>query len=349
MRTLEFHTPSLALVKMPTCSVWWVWPIPTPITHINTSTVISHSNGWDNYETFNRNVMLQVDKDQVIQLQYKAMGPLGLSAWGGFSVSGYMDPLVAFSVARSTSMTSLGLVTYDTEIVNTGQFNMDTSTFTTPVDGIYYFPISAGILTSGVVSVFLRVNNNKVYNLFFSSSSSSGPETIAGTTLLELDQGDEAILHLREGVIYSSPAELDISMSCFLYSPKMVSPAAWLVSKATYMYDITRLYQRMIFDQTHITRLVEFINETIVEIPITGVYYLHLSIAVPDGDQDVNLALHVNNQLRDGPKILSYSDNRHGFRIAGSSIKLPLISGDRLTFKPVVSSIHILENSYRAT
>ena len=92
--------------------------------------------------------MLEVNKGQVIQLQYKGDPVTSQgSAWGGFSVSGYMDPLVAFSVARSTSMRSQGLVTYDTEIVNTGQFNMDTSTFTAPVDGIYYFSISAGLVT----------------------------------------------------------------------------------------------------------------------------------------------------------------------------------------------------------
>ena len=250
-------------------------------------------------------------------------------------------------MARSTSMMSLGLVTYDTEIVNTGQFNMHTSTFTAPVDGIYYFSISAGIFTSGVVSVFLRVNNNKVYNLFFSSSTNRGVETIAGTTLLDLDQGDEVSLHVTEGEIYSSPAELDISMSCFLYSPKMVSPVAWLVSKTT--TDMTELKQPMIFDQTHITRQVEFINKTTVEIPFTGIYYLYLSVAVPDGNQNVRLELFVDNVLKYYLRTHSYSDNRGGFRIAGRSTIITLVGGNKLTIRPFDGSIDNLESIYRAT
>ena len=281
------------------------------MTGVNPSMGITHSTIWDNFETHNRNVMLEVDKDQVIQLQFKGSPGAGVgSSWGGFSVSGFMDPLVAFSVARSTSMTSQGLVTYDTEIVNTGQFNLDTSTFTAPVDGIYYFSISAGVDTSGVVSVFLRVNNKNVYNLFFSSSTISGPETIAGTTLLELGKGDEVSLHVTEGEIYSSPAELDISMSCFMYSPKMVSPVAWLVSKTT--PDMTEHNQSMIFDQVHIIKRVAFINKTTVEIPFTGVYYLHLSVAVPDGDQNVRLELFVDNVVKYYHGTYSYSDIRGG-------------------------------------
>ena len=323
-------------------------PFHLTLTGVNTSMGITHSNSWDDFETFHRNVMLGIDKKQVVQLKVKGAPAFGGgSSWGGFSVSGYMDPLVAFSVARTTSMTSPGLVRYDTEIVNTGQFNMGTSTFTSPAGGIYYFSLTVGLFTSGTVSLFLRVNNINMYNLFHNSSTSRGVETMSGTTLLELLVDDQVSLHLMEGPIYSTSEEVDISMSGFLYSPKTVSPVAWLVSKTN--SDITVLNHSMRYDQAHILKDVKFTNTDTVEIPFTGVYYIHLSVAVPAGKEDVKLRLNYNNQTKNRLIVFSYSDSRQGSRIVGGSVILPLVGGAKLTIKPITSNIDTFESIYRAT
>ena len=55
------------------------------MTGVNPSMGITHSTGWDHWETLSRNVMLYVDKGQVIQLQYKGYAAYGVgSSWGRF-------------------------------------------------------------------------------------------------------------------------------------------------------------------------------------------------------------------------------------------------------------------------
>ena len=102
---------------------------PMGLTHTSTA--------WKSMAIISRNIMSMTDKRQNITVMYIGVIVRDLrNSWGGFSVSGSMDPLVAFSVARYTSMTSQGLVSYDLEIINTGQFSMESSTFVVPLEGI---------------------------------------------------------------------------------------------------------------------------------------------------------------------------------------------------------------------
>ena len=88
--------------------------------------------------------------------------------------------------------------------MNTGQFNLTSSTFVAPMDGIYY--------------------------IFHRSSIHKGVETISGTTLLDLQAGDLVRLHLTGGQIHSSVQQHEMSFVGFLYSPKFVAGAAWVIS-----------------------------------------------------------------------------------------------------------------------
>ena len=120
--------------------------------------------------TSSRNIISMLGEGQQVSIVYiSGVTAPNQNAWGGFSVSGYMDPIVAFNVARSTNMTSLGLVRYDIEIVNTGQFNMY-CTFVAPLDGIYYFSVSTGLQEHIIVELMLKVNGIDEYIIFHRSS-----------------------------------------------------------------------------------------------------------------------------------------------------------------------------------
>ena len=114
--------------------------------------------------TSSRNIISMLGEGQQVSIVYiSGVTAPNHNAWGGFSVSGYMDPVVAFNVARSTSMTSLGLITYDTEIVNTGQFNLTSSRFVAPLDGMYNFSVSTGLQPHIIVKLMMKVNGIDMY------------------------------------------------------------------------------------------------------------------------------------------------------------------------------------------
>ena len=229
-------------------------------------------------ETTSRNIISMVLEEQKLSIQYKGRPTCCCGNWwAGFSVSGYMDPLVTFSVARSTSMTSLGLVNYDTEIVNIGQFNMNTSTFVAHLKGIYYFSISVGLFARNTSELMLRVNEKDVYVLFHKSNSHSGIKTISGTTLLDLQTGDLVSLHLTKGRIFSSPEQHELSFMCFLYSPKHGNSVAWMVSKT----DNNTNVKPVMYDQVHIERGVQYHSFNRINVLVSGIYYIYYSFIVP--------------------------------------------------------------------
>ena len=229
-------------------------------------------------ETSSRQVMSALGKGQTLNIQYKG-DPNCCSSnwWGGFSVSGYMDPLVSFSVASSTSMTSRGLVTFDTEIVNTGQFNTNTSSFVTPLNGIYYFSISAGLFARTTVELILKVNGNDVYVLFHKSNTHIGIKTISGSTLLDLQAGDLVTLHLTQGQMYSSPEQHEVSFMCFLYSPKQGTSVEWMVSKTDNNSDVRPVR----YNKVHIKKGVKYQGFNGIEVLVSGIYYIYYSFIVP--------------------------------------------------------------------
>ena len=247
-----------------------IFGLETPLGLTHTST------RWE-CQTISRNMMSVLETGQKVHIQY-----IGMPAcchgnlWGGFSVSGYMEPVVAFSVARNMSLTSLGLVRYSTVIVNTGQFKMDNSTFVTHMDGIYYFSISAGLFAHTIAELKLKVNGVDMLTLFHMKTTHNGIKTISSTTLLELQTGDEVTVHLTMGQIYSSVEQHEVSFLGFLYSLKVSNNVAWLVSSIN---GTPKRTKRIFYDTAHIINGTEFHNSEIT-IPVSGMYYIYSSLIV---------------------------------------------------------------------
>ena len=280
--------------------------------------------------TTHRNIMSVVDIGQNFTIKYKGE-PRCCNGnwWAGFSVSGYMDPLVAFSVARSTSMTSLGLIRYDTEIVYTGQFNMGISTFVTPLNGIYYFSISAGLFPANTAELMLRVNGKDMYVLFHNSSAHDGIRTISGSTLLDLQIGDLVTLHLTKGQIYSSPEQHEVSFMCFLYSPKHGNSATWMVSKT----DNNSYIRPISYNKVHFVKGVQYhITNTIIA-SVSGIYYIYNSVMVApiSGSVAMKTYLYINYKCICNYQVYYSSVEMNGLVTFSASFLYKLNAGDKLT------------------
>ena len=293
--------------------------IPLGLTHTSTR--------WKS-QTLSRNVISVLDKGQSVNIQYIGMPECCLgNLWGGFSVSGYMDPLVAFSVARSTSMTSLGVITYDTVIVNTGQFKVDNSTFVAHMDGIYYFSISAGLFAHTIAELMLKVNGVDIHVLYRRSTTHNGTTTISSTTLLDLQTGDNVTLHLTNGSIYSSVNQHEVSLMCFLYSLNDTNSVAWLVSKSSDTRNTPILY-----DTAHIMNGVEFRNSEIT-IAVSGLYYIYYSLIVRScgyNERYRDVSLKVG--LYDRRDFYFYHTGSDATTVSGSYV-FKLSAGDKLTVR----------------
>ena len=268
------------------------------------------------------------------------------NAWGGFSVSGYMDPVVAFNVARSTSMTSLGLITYDTEIVNTGQFNLTSSTFVAPLDGIYYFSVSTGLQPHFIAELMLKVNGIDMSIIFHRSSFHSGVETISGTTLLDIQAGDMVSVHLTKGQIHSSIEQHEMSFVGFLYSPRFVAGVAWVVSVTIGTH--CRSLGCKIFDKVDVIKGVNIDHFGNMDVPVSGIYYIYYS-AFASVRGPTYMTLKLNGKELILLSLGSWQIDLNGVIATSGSFIYPFKSGNILSVNTLWFPMIIMGDTKRST
>ena len=298
--------------------------------------------------TTGRNIIAMVDKGQNVSIKYVyGVTYQYYNAWGGFSVSGYMNPLVTFNVARHTSKMVPGLVRFDTEIVNTGQFNMNSSTFIAAIDGIYYFSISAGLEENIILELMLKVNDIDIYNLLHRCNIHNEEESISGTTLLDLQAGDKVTLHLTEGQMHSSFELHEVSVVCFLYSPESASSIAWVISSTNGLTSMRR--GGIIYDKVDVVSGVNLDTLGTIVIPVTGVYYIYFSAVIPL-DIGVHMVLKQNGDMITGLYIKNWDVPRCKDLIStGLSFIYTFRRGDRLSVNPSYYPMPIMGNKKRST
>ncbi|XP_077978456.1 cerebellin-1-like [Glandiceps talaboti] len=102
---------------------------------------------------------------------------------------------VAFSVVRTSStglLTGLQLLHYDKIYTNIGNgFDGATSKFTCPVDGVYFFTITALRDNSNRLKLCLVKNHSRLPCVYAGHSSSRNHGSSSNSVILELKQGDE--------------------------------------------------------------------------------------------------------------------------------------------------------------
>ena len=129
----------------------------SPLTAMNN--VALKKSRLNNTDTMNRNGVIRVQANNSIKLmsQYRFEG----AYWAGFRLDTIMNPLLCFYVAKSSNISSLGLITgFDQIIVNEGSgWNSTSSAFIAPSNGTYFFSFSGGLLRGQLAIPNLCIND----------------------------------------------------------------------------------------------------------------------------------------------------------------------------------------------
>ena len=152
--------------------------------------------------------------------------------WAGFRLDNYFSPLIAMSVACTTSVNSWAghqePIVYDRVLVNIGSaWNTMTNQFTAPVTGIYLFSFSAGVMRRAnwnPVLVELLVNGmtRKVMGggVNKQMTQDNTIDFISRTFLLVLNKNDNVTSVVVESTAYSDKTNWQNALHAILYSPQ---------------------------------------------------------------------------------------------------------------------------------
>ena len=143
--------------------------------------------------------------------------------WSAFRIDTLFNPLIAFRVVRTTSITSMSQVTFDKVMLNEGNvWNISANKFIAPYDGIYLFSFSGGIRYQSGAVIYLTRNTTELMqapgaygDVFF-----SGVDVVSKTCVLALKAADPIHLrYIQKSYLYSDATYRPITFSGFYYNP----------------------------------------------------------------------------------------------------------------------------------
>ena len=197
------------------------------------------STGHNGVDTTSRDTIQRIEAGSLVRM---STGPFsGLfgdtwlqTTWNGVQLDGLMSPSVAFSMARTEGHEIPGPIPMPTVVYASSRSDVDemAGTFTAPVTGIYYLSVSAGVFPAYGVRIHIRKNGARVCEMWRSSSSHNGVDTLSRATLVQLSAGDRVDTELGSGYVYSD-GELQTSFSGFLYNPAGFGAVAFSAHRST--------------------------------------------------------------------------------------------------------------------
>jgi hypothetical protein len=151
------------------------------------------------------------------------------TSWSGLRLDGLYSPLILFRAARTTTLQTIGNVTFDKMLINVGGgWDACNSRFVAPRDGIYFFSWSSANVRNTTHAVSLHLNNSPtlLIELPIASGYYDGSDTASQSALLQLTAGDLVTLRSSTGSLYSD-VNYQTSFLGFLYEPIAGNKAAW--------------------------------------------------------------------------------------------------------------------------
>ena len=143
--------------------------------------------------------------------------------WSAFRIDNLVYPLIAFRVVRTTSLTSMGQITFDMVLLNEGNaWNITGDKFMAPYDGIYLFSFSGGIRYQQGAVLYLARNTATLMRApgAYGDIFQSGVDMVSKTCLLNLNATDLIHLNLiQRSFLYSDSTYRPITFSGFYYNP----------------------------------------------------------------------------------------------------------------------------------
>ena len=141
--------------------------------------------------------------------------------WSGFRLDNYFSPLVAFYVARTSPISTIGYLSYDRTLINEGNgWNSTTNRFVAPYSGVYFFSVSLGQLPKNRTILQIFKNGAAVVTIGTAMANlmGSGQDLVGRSHLMSLNVNDYVETYFSEGNPFSDSTNLQISFSGFFYN-----------------------------------------------------------------------------------------------------------------------------------
>ena len=159
------------------------------------------------------------------------------TSFTGFLLDNLFSPLVAFHVARSSSMTNANYgskLAYNVELVDThNAWNPSKYEYVVPVAGVYVISIMTGVYQKDIFSHAFYIEGNELFSSSFTytSTAHTGQMTISRTVIIPLNAGDRLYSQFTiSGSSIYSDSDYQTAFMGFLYSPALFSPMAWCIT-----------------------------------------------------------------------------------------------------------------------
>ena len=192
--------------------------------------IIQNHGNYDHPDTLSRNIMM--DLQAGTKLSFLSSYPSQSLQWASFRLDNIMSQLFAFQVAKSFSAICCGLITYDLVLLNIGSaWNIALNSFIAPINGQYFFSLSAGFLALQKYGISIVINGINVVLITESGAASkiiSGMDLHSASKLLQLNSGDSLTTTVSNANLYSDSTNLQISLTGFYYSPTINPPVSKL-------------------------------------------------------------------------------------------------------------------------
>ena len=254
------------------------------------------------------------------------------TTWSGFQLDDVVAPLILFSVARTTTYTTINsFVPFEKILLNVGQaWDACNNQLIVPRTGVYFLSLSSASVPNTIHVLELKINDAIKYRTFIFRGLFSGIDTSSHSLLLPLNSGDIAKVFLtNHGPVYSDNS-YQTSLSGFLYEPVHGQNIAWSLS-------LPFNVQTTIYGPTNINFTYILLDNGLnwkaswglLQISITGTYYLQLSCYTnPYQDYKSNLIISLNGQplMNVMEKVKDGNGN-----LRSRSLITTLQSGDQLT------------------
>ena len=207
------------------------------------------------------------------------------TSFSGFPLTLLFDPLVLFSVARSTSLVAPANVRTSYDIVNidtANAWNSVNNEYIAPHNGTYVISLSTGAYPKSPHVVQIRVNNVLLASNIFYDSSHIGIDIISRTIVTTLKVEDRLYTQFDPWQnitfsLYSSTHHQLTTLLGFLYSPYRSVPISWWVGRGKEYFVQGEQYP-LEFDNILINQGNGWNQRTNrYLVPLAGVYYIHLT------------------------------------------------------------------------
>ena len=298
---------------------------------------LSHGSTFTGWWRINgRNIMVNLAKDN--QLYVSIIGRTwNDNSWSGFSLSPVMSTVVAFHFARTSQWTNTGRVQFPLQLVRRpSSVSFDGYKFRAPVSGVYFFVMSGGMVAGRGCRISLRHNDVEVIRSESNATTHNGVKVLSGATLILLSVGDSVSVHLDSGVLHSSEKYKELSFMGFLYKPK-----GQRVALSMHTAHTTTMRNAYVPLSWHINEGLPLrADQPFIIVPVTGLYYVHLTIGILKGDNG-EVELHVDGVRWGYARANTFMVNDNGCDTQSVGTVVPLIADSIVSVW--IDDIHFLD------